>query len=400
MIAVYRRARSKFRALRRGFAGLLRMSAGGLKYPGRRVLFYASSPLYLAHFRPVIERLTSHNSVQVVVTGPESIIRYLKPAEQRLFLAREIAQRIRLSAAVFSSSVGTERFASEVVKVLLPHGIGGGKTVNGRSWRYAPERTVRDGRPIFDLVLEASAVEARRVEQAYPWLRGTVTGAGVPLLDGLAGADSTVADSVLIQSTYGPSSLLGRVGPRRFVAEAASIGEMLQRPVILSLHPNNWSGYAGAPILGPEITRLAPPGVQVLKPFTPLQAYWPHVQICITDHTNLCVVGVLMRVALFVVHVESDDLCLEPGSPVARVVQSANVIRESEAWAPQLRTGLSLPAPAEFEEIRRSLVDGLGNGTKQVADAISALLTVDGVVNTKFGRGETPGQRQRLTRES
>lgn len=334
------------------------------------VLFYAPNDLYLTHFRPVIGELRRSLGVPVAITGPKGAERQMRVAERKRFVPRAQAESLRWSAVVFSSSRGTSGFAEETKKVLLPHSLGGGKLVEGVSWQYGRERTLRGGAPIFNLILEASRAEAERVEVTFPWLRGTVAGVGLPLLDPLAKLGRRRNNSVLIQTTYGQSSLLEQVGPVLFASEASRIAAALRVPVLVSLHPNHWTGYASAPKLGPEVARRVARGVVVLRPYTPLEHYFAKVGLCITDHTNLSVVAVMLGIPVRVAASSSTDVELDESSPVARVMRSAARIDIASGWVEQLAGGPTSEGALGLAEVRDALLDGFGGAAERAARAI------------------------------
>ncbi len=337
-----------------------------------RILFFATNRLYLEHFLPVLRTLVDDPTVLVRTTGPRKLSLGAGSNAVGRWAPLPVAILQPWDVVVYSSSRGTSLFPFGSKRALLPHGIGGGKIVDGASWRYGRVRTMRRGQRIFDLILEASPAEAQRVEREFPWLEGSVVGVGTPMLDPLhRAAKHRSSTHVLIQSTYGPASLVESVGPAALVDQARLVAGTTGRPVILSLHPNHWTGYAGTKVLGPMVASLVSDPVRLLPPHTPLENYLPNVIAAISDHTNLSAVVALLEIPQLVMRPAPD--IVDKGSPVAEVHRHCVELALHQPWGEQMEKLLHRPNFRGSTQLRDRLAVNIGSATEATASAVKNL---------------------------
>jgi hypothetical protein len=352
------------------------------KLPRRRsdtidVLFFATNELYLSYFRDLFPALESDKRFRFFLTTPSGKEGMLSEEEQTYFISSLRARLKRWSFVIFSSPLGTELFPRAIKKVLLPHGIGGGKIARGESWRHGRKNTIQNNSLIFTAILESSDLEVSRIENRFPHLIGTVYAVGSPKFDRLlTSRREKTFRSILVQSSYGPGSLVGRVGLEKLVENCRFLAEDRNTPVLLSLHPNYWTGYAGAPILGPSARELtASTNVRVLEPLTPWEAYFSEVTFVISDHTNLILIPFLLRIPTLCASPQAG--VLDSDSLVGRIHEFGPQLVLDSPWSRQIDTVMACFDPANGRGLRSSALSYEGQSLERILNLLSDLEGID-----------------------
>ena len=271
----------------------------------RDALLYATNELYADYLADVVVAAADDPRIEFRVTTSleahrEGIGRQLARRVGARYVHPRLASLSWWDAAFFSSPRGTDHFHRDVPKVLVQHGLSGssGKfAADGNDWVYGDLNVRRNGRLIFAKMFENSDARRRAVVAQQPDLRNVIAVVGNPKIDRMLeisahhatesmGLTETAAPVLLIQSTFGPHSLIQRWGTEILerAAELAKSGEMR---VIISLHPNLWTGYAGAEKWGERARAFETDGLSVLEPGSDWITHMPRASVALTDHTSL-----------------------------------------------------------------------------------------------------------------
>lgn len=225
---------------------------------------------------------------------------------------------------LLASHGGAHLFDRAGATVFVPHGVGAGKAAEGADFTYGARFTLRDGRPIYTVMLEASEEGRRQALRTTPELAGTVEVVGELETDeflGLARHRDTARELLgaepedrvlLVSATWGDGGLLGRDGPR-LLASAAGLPVRVR--VLLRAHPHNWDD-TGRPV-GHLAAALAaaPDTVRVVPPWQPWLGAYLAADLAVYDFGSLALRFALLPRPMVAVPVEAGTVT--PGSRMA-----------------------------------------------------------------------------------
>ncbi len=311
--------------------------------------------------------------VELWITGPNAGL--FGPCLERE-LAEELGYRylpyVRARARwwdliIFAEYRAVDRFHPDIRKVLVNHFLGGGKIISGKEYRF--ERDMSHwGRPLFASIFEASAAERDRTVAAYPALAPYLCMVGDLRSDrmlelrtrreqirsemGFAPADKVV----LIQSTWGPQSIMERWG-RELLSEAVRLLDEGKYKFIASTHPHHWHGpRAAQQPWGKYLAELKRPGLVVIKPGDDWGKFMVASDLAVTDNTSLSATYCQLHKPLAFIALPEDTV--PPGSTVAQLY----------SISPHLES------PAELESmIDQVLKDYPYDKLKQTAHEVNSL---------------------------
>lgn len=236
---------------------------------------------------------------------------------------------------VFADHDQMDRFPAFVPKVRLGHGIGGSKLIEGVPYRHATEWVEHRGRPFYTRMFEASEHSVAEAVRHNPKLRGIAVAVGDLPADhmlslrpqredirrsfGYANGDLVI----LVQSTYGPTSLMETVGSS-LVTECVRLARNRGWKFILQTHPHHWKGPRskehpwGRFLLEQE----GKPGIRVIHPEEDWAPFLVASDMAITDHTSLCMTYALLGQPILYVDVPGTTLETggNPGWDLARIL--------------------------------------------------------------------------------
>jgi hypothetical protein len=229
--------------------------------------------------------------------------------------------------ALFGTHGGAIYFDRTRSRVHVQHGLGAGKLVDGDDFTYGPSWALWNGRPKYDLMLEASHAVQRRAIAACPPLAGVIAVVGDLFADRLLAAQQYrtqhraalgISDddlAVILISTWGPDGLIGSMG-------TALLDSALALPrcrVVLTMHPHVWHGRVdGTPPRWGD--RLAPLRKRGLIVCGPNDSWIPHLtaaDVAVIDHGSLGLYWALLGRPTVAAPVPAGST--NPDSPIAKL---------------------------------------------------------------------------------
>jgi hypothetical protein len=198
--------------------------------------------------------------------------------------------------ALFATHGSEIFFAGADSRVHIQHGLGAGKLVDGQDFTYGPKWALWDGKPKYDVMLEASYEVRGRAVAACPLLADRIRVVGDLRADRLLAADRNRLAyraafgiepdelAVVVISSFGPHSLFRGCG-------LGLIDELLTwrgARVLLSVHPHVWTGRhdyrAGLDAaLAPRTAR----GLLVCGPGQDWEPFLAAADLGVIDHSSL-----------------------------------------------------------------------------------------------------------------
>ena len=200
---------------------------------------------------------------------------------------------------IFASSASGGQFHPDIPKILTNHSIAAGKILGGVDAIYGPS-LLRDGQCIFASIFEPGWAVRDNAVRNNPSLEGHIAVVGDLRADKMFemnrqrdrvrgdlgfGSDDVL---VLIQSTWGPDSLMETMG-RELLGEAMSLRDRGRYKFLISVHPNNWgdSGEARRHPWGRYALDMECEGFRVIRPHTDWAPALVAADVAVTDHTSL-----------------------------------------------------------------------------------------------------------------
>ena len=255
--------------------------------------------------------------------------------------------------------------------VLIQHGLGGGKVVNGEDYSYGPRLALRsDGRPRYDLMLEASEATRRRAVAGCPELEGVIRVVGDMACDHLlAHGDPGMREAcrrelgiepeqtaVLAISSFGPDGLLGRYG-RELVPRLLALPEAY-KPLITA-HPHIWARPDRTPGAVELLTDARAQGMPVCQPGEDWVRYLAAADGAIIDHSSMSLYYSLMARPTIAVPVQGH--LINPGAPVDMLRRASPVLASPGDLDPEFIDGVVEGFdPATFAERRATITSHPG----------------------------------------
>jgi hypothetical protein len=287
-------------------------------------------------------------------------------------------------AVCFSAHLGTERFAPSTPKVFVSHGVAPGQVVNGEEWRYGPGQTIRHGSCVYSLMFESSEANTQRITRALPHLAGVVRTVGSPQIEAVVGAASDPdlcarnrrqlgladeAETLLIQSTWGPNSMIERWHSELLDA-AVEVSRLPGFQVLMSLHPHTRTGRWGARAFGDETLARQSPTFRVVPHGTPPENYLPLADVGLFDHSSLSIPFALLGKPLLF---DSMNPVYAPGSLVLSLHESCEQLHRAADLPAALtrnRGAFSMPP----QDLVATFVSHLGQSHQRIRSEVTSLL--------------------------
>ena len=310
----------------------------------------------------------------------------LRPLAERLghFFVPYWKARMRWwDLIVFPEYRAADRFHPDAPKVLVNHFLGGGKIINGKEYRFERE-LVHLGRPLFRKIFDASYASRERAIAADPRLEEQVVVVGdlrsdemFKLVDqreeirrGLGFQPEEIV--VLIQSTWGPQSIMERCGPQ-LLDEALQLQEKTKFRFIASTHPLHWSGRRKAEHpWGEYLLDLKPRGLRVVRPEDDWAVSMVASDMAISDNTSLaatyCQLG---KPLLFVNELEN---YVPEGSTVGKLCKISPQLENAEDLHNKLRIITEHYPYEELRKIAYEVNSHPGEAEERIRSALKEIL--------------------------
>jgi hypothetical protein len=199
---------------------------------------------------------------------------------------------------IFADYRASDRFHPDIPKVLVNHFLGGGKILYGKEYRF--ERKMWHwGRPLFVSIFEASVEAADRTIASDPRLAPYIRFMGdlrsdrmlelVPrrreVRREIGFSDSDLV--VLVQSTWGPQSIMEQCGKELF-DEMVRLLDQGKYKFIASTHPHHWHGaHAERHPWGEFLLQMERPGLKIIRPGDDWAKFMVASDVSVNDNTSL-----------------------------------------------------------------------------------------------------------------
>lgn len=270
----------------------------------RRVLLCAETEMMTSYANAAAQLVAEEPQVATYFTQAPSAgtaSDALRPLAQELghnFVPYWKARMQWWDLIVFPEYRAADRFHPDAPKVLVNHFLDSGKIINGKEYRFERE-LVHLGRPLFRKIFDASYVSRDRAIAGDPQLEDQIVVVGDLRSDEMFKlvdrreeirrefgfqSDETV---VLIQSTWGPQSIMERWGSQ-LLEEALELQKSTNFRFIASTHPLHWSGRRVAEHpWGEHLLSLQPRGLRVVRPGDDWAVSMVASDVAISDNTSL-----------------------------------------------------------------------------------------------------------------
>lgn len=201
--------------------------------------------------------------------------------------------------ALFGTHGGEIFFRRTAARAHVQHGLGAGKLVDGDDFTYGPKWALWEGRPKYDVMIEASHTVQRRAVAACPPLAGIIAVVGDLLADRLLAASMQREQhraalgiapdqvAVLFISTWGPhGTMLGSTGP----ALLQRVHRLPERyKPLLSMHPHLWQARRLQPQSqwARQLTSLERGRLRTCGPNDSWIPFLAAADVAVIDHSSL-----------------------------------------------------------------------------------------------------------------
>ena len=338
---------------------------------------------YLAAVHELIagdERLACYLSVPPRIVAPEDADAV--SATLQLEHVGYLSARLRRwDLILFADQSYARHFSRHRRKILTNHGIAGGKTASagGHSYRYGRLTTDRHGRPRFTRIFEASSARRDRAVDEMPQFKDVIAVVGDLNADRLLAlrprrdefrrrlgfeARDTV---VLIQSTWGPHSLMERFGPQ-LVAEARKLGDKYR--FVFSAHPLQWGGKPAH--MRQFLLDQQSAGTPLRRPEEDFAPYMIASDLAVSDFTSLTVTYALLGKPLILIPI--DDALLVEHLPAWQLVHTCPVLRAPDELDGAITSALADYPFEQMEQITRQVNSYPGQAAERIRNEVYRLL--------------------------
>lgn len=228
---------------------------------------------------------------------------------------------------LFATHGGASSFREASSKIHIQHGIGAGKRVNGSDFTYGRQWALWEGKPRYDVMLEASNSTKQRAIRTVPELADRITVVGDLFCDDiLAGVERREAfraqlgihpgqTAVLFMSTWGPHGLF-RARGIELLAAAQRLPP--QYTFLVTMHNHLWAGRFDEPSSWPEHLAMLPEDRFAIC--GPLDDWVPFVvaaDLAVVDHGSLGLYYAMTRKPAMAIHVP--DHVVTPDAPATQL---------------------------------------------------------------------------------
>lgn len=360
----------------------------------RRVLLVVTNELALkslAYFRDVLEKnpcvsFTVTHSPRVVAN--RELIENWCRAHSVAYVPFWRARWCPWHLMAFADHDQMDRFPVCVPKVFIGHGIYGSKLIDGVPYLHDPHWIEHRGRVFYTRMFESSDYAVECAIRHNPDLRGIAVAVGNLDADRVfalvsereqirAGMGYGSEDLViLLQSTYGETSLMESIGRELIAACAAGAAEHGWK-FILQTHPHHWTGpYAEEhPYGNVLLEREGERGITVLHHD---EDWAPHMiasDMVITDHTSLS-----MTYALFgkpMLFVEVPGTTLIEGNPGERLARILPKLSDPDNLVADIERAMRDFPREQVADIAKDILSYLGEAAQRVRTEAYQLLRVE-----------------------
>jgi len=278
--------------------------------------------------------------------------------------------------AVFPNHATVRRFRAEVPKFYTRHGVSSGKTPRGRDREFGDEIAMCAGRPRYQRMFEASERVRARAVARNPRLADVITVVGdlrvdrmlallpsrAALRERLGLREDEIA--VLVMSTWGPASLMERMGAALLRAAHRLASGRRYRFVVTANPLLLADGAARRRRWYHALLALRARGLLVVDPVEDWEPYLVAADAAIADHTSLALTYATLGRPL--VFVPLDERECPPDAPIRRLAELCPVLRGPDALEPTLARALAPGAGSPPGRAARDICSYPGEAARRI----------------------------------
>lgn len=377
----------------RVFDAFLWRRAQHTPYP-KRILFVAMNGLGLKFLDDVQGVFESDERIDFTVTHSPGGIQSRDAIEEKCHAAGiPYLPFIRVrwqtwDLMVFADHDAMDRFPDCVPKVRLGHGICGSKLVNGVPYRHAPQWIEYRGKVFYSRMFEASDYAVQLAVRHNPKLKGIAVACGDLAADrmlALRVEREVIRTSmgysendfvILVQSTYGETSLMESVG-RELISHCVVLAHSKDWRFILQTHPHHWTGpRATSHPFGQFLSAQEDkPGITVIRNGEGWAPAMVASDMVITDHTSLSMTYALLGKPMLFVDVPGTTLI--EGNPGQRLAKVLPKLSTPGCLAEDIARARSAFPREQVAEIAKDILSYPGEAAERIRNEVCSLLALD-----------------------
>lgn len=374
------------------FAACLSSQAVAFLCTGRskkKILLVSNNTLYATYLYEVAELFIKDVDVALKVTAnpkspdANSAAHHLAAALNIDVLGYMAARFRYWDAVFFASPAGACHFFGAKRKVLVNHYLICPKLVGGQHWTYGSKNTINKHGLLFDLILEPSHYNKNQATQNNPKLKNCIAVVGDIRSDRLLKnvqksafyldkkERETFNYILLVQSTWGAASMVERFGDDLF-KELNRIGQKRNWLILVSLHPNHWTGYASSSVWHHVAEKYQSHHFRLIPSQHKWENYMPEVDLCVSDHTsNAAQFALLRRPILFCTIPENT---IDEDSLLYKLYVASPAFRQCSELEEKIKKTIETSIKPEQEEVIKELLSFPGSSKEKTYSALRGLL--------------------------
>lgn len=273
------------------------------------------------------------------------------------------------------------RYAPSIPRVIVAHGVARARHVREGSYYYDRQRLFwPDGRPVYEVMFEASDEGRRTGVQLVPEYAGRIEVVGDLRVDEMVRAAEGSGDLrgslgwdgrriVLVMSTWSRHALITSHGAAMLAALQALI-DRGDHAAVVTMHPNLWDEKrCGTDAWRRLVERAAGPYLRVLQPEEDWAPWLALADVAVTDHTSLAATFAVLERPMLPVSVP--DGVVAEGTFAAWLLDAVDPLTDPNELGDALERVVSQPVPTAG---RPRIVDHLGDAAARTAAVLQPLL--------------------------
>ncbi|MFF9842077.1 hypothetical protein [Streptomyces sp. NPDC013740] len=310
--------------------------------------------------------------------------------------AKELAAKELVDLAV-TASYGGELHLFQGKLTILSHGAGynkrlappdtgGGSRKPGESapvFGTAPEWLLHEGRPLATATVLSHPEQLARLRRDCPEAAGTAVLAGDPCFDRMLALQPRRQELrrafgagdgrrlVVLNSTWGPSSLAGTDGFPALLRELTETLPADEYRLCAVLHPNIWYGHGPGQVRG-WLRRAERSGLALIDPLGPWRQAVAAADCVLGDHGSVTYYAAALGLPVLLGAFAHRDL--DPASPVAALGRTAPLLRPGTPLRPQLDAVIDAHVPGRYDGFAAAASSAPGDSARLLRSLFHSLL--------------------------
>jgi len=265
------------------------------------------------------------------------------------------------------------RFSLKVPSMIVLHGMVRSRQVREGSYQYDRRRILRLGRPVYDVMGDASEASKAWASHLVPEVASRIQVLGDLRADEMlrkARSLPSALPRIIVMSTWGPHSLMERHGTEA-LKELRTLAAEGWCEVTITTHPRLWtrSDRPWQRVLQ-ELSSL--PGVRVLAPGAEWEAALGWASVALSDHTSLVGVFSLLRRPMVLASV--DDKVVGEGTLASVLYANCPVVSDWSELRTMIESAIAAPLPAAVGRAVDDILSCPGEAEVRTVGAAKSLL--------------------------